>query len=486
MFNKDLNPNCEFKHCRSFFQQNYTEMKWSSTPLPFEFASFQYRDTVKIKEGDSLQIRDLKVYDNYLVYDDQDQTFWLDYENSIIDQLQDSKGIRLVKCFDQVEFYSESHQWFKLLKRHTIQSDFQKQYVLIKKISKGRFTEVYRAKNNSDGNDYAVKILKKSSFIDEADLISLFKEIKILRIVQTEFCVKFNEIFENSDNIYIVIELLIGKDLDGHIEKCSFFSEEKTARFIFRLIKTISYLHSKGIMHRDIKPENIIFRQIDNLDSICLTDFGLADFYHSDGLYLFKRCGTPGYIAPEILRNEPYDYKVDVYSIGVIMYYVLVGKNPFDNINSKQILINNQLGQINFNDCKLSNTGLQFLKCILNDDQNERLSSHEALNHIWFQLEKVSKIRQFVFKKKSDKKKHQSSVSLQKKKERTTLKYNNPPLSPTGKITLTQIYSPYHSRQLSQKDQFSQDLQNNYIATNRFNQYNISNKIQPLFISKFK
>ncbi|CAD8158589.1 unnamed protein product [Paramecium octaurelia] len=483
MFNKDLNPNCEFKHCRSFFQQNYAEMKWSSTPLPFEFASFQFRDTVKIKEGDSLQIRDLKVYDNYLVFDDQNRTFWLDYENSIIDQLQEPKGIRLVKCFDQVEFYSESHQWFKLLKRHTIQSDFQKQYVLIKKISKGRFTEVYRAKNNSDGNDYAVKILRKSSLIDEADLISLFKEIKILRIVQTEFCVKFNEIFENSENIYIVMELLIGKDLDGHIEKSSFFSEEKTARFIFRLIKTISYLHSKGIMHRDIKPENIIFRQIDNLDSICLTDFGLADFYHNDGLYLFKRCGTPGYIAPEILRNEPYDYKVDVYSIGVIMYYVLVGKNPFDNVNSKQILINNQLGQVNFNDCKLSNTGLQFLKCILNDDQNDRLSSHEALNHIWFQVEKVSKIRQFVFKKKSDKKKHQSSASLQKK---ATVKYNNPPLSPTCKITLNQIYSPYHSRKLSQKDQFSQDLQNSQNTTTRISQFSISNKIQPLFISKFK
>lgn len=119
--------------------------------------------------------------------------------------------------------------------------------------------------------------------MEETDLISLFKEIKILRLVQTEFCVKFYEIFENSENIYIVMELLIGKDLDGHMEKSSFFSEEKTARFIFRLIKTISYLHSKGIMHRDIKPENIVFRQIDNIESACLTDFGLADFYHSEG-----------------------------------------------------------------------------------------------------------------------------------------------------------------------------------------------------------
>ncbi|CAD8060361.1 unnamed protein product [Paramecium primaurelia] len=484
MIDKDLNPSCEYKHCRSFFQLNYTQMKWNSTPLPFEFASYQHRDIVKMKEGDSFKNRDLRVYDNFLVYEDQNRSFWLDYENCIIDQIQDQKGIRLVKCFDSVEFYCDTQQWFKILKRHTIQSDFQKYYALIKKISKGRFTEVYRAKCHADGNDYAVKILKKSQIIDEADLIALFKEIKILRIVQTEFCVKFYEIFENTENIYIIMELLIGKDLDGHIEKTSFFSEEKTAKFIFRLIKTISYLHSKGIMHRDIKPENIIFRQIDNIDSACLTDFGLADFYHNDGFYLFKRCGTPGYIAPEILRNEHYDYKVDVYSVGIIMYYVLTGKNPFDHPNPKQIVLNNQLGQINFHYCKLSNAGLGFLTQLLNEDQNERLSSHEALNHIWFQIEKVSKIRQYIIKKKTESKKNLSNI-LQPK-QRLTQKYKQGNLSPNGKLTLTQIYSPYHSRQLSQKDQFSQDLSNNFMVTSRLSLEFAQSKIQPLFISKLK
>lgn len=77
------------------------------------------------------------------------------------------------------------------------------------------------------------------------------------------------------------------------------------------------------------KPENILFKVKDNLESICLTDFGLADYYKPEGKYLYTRCGTPGYVAPEVLQDKIYDFKVDVFSVGIIMYMTLTGSNPF-------------------------------------------------------------------------------------------------------------------------------------------------------------
>lgn len=93
-------------------------------------------------------------------------------------------------------------------------------------------------------------------------------------------------------------------------------------------------MHSQGVLHRDIKPENLILRTKNNLNDIVLGDFGLADFYKFDGNYLYRRCGTPGYVAPEILRGMPYDYKVDIYSIGVLMYILITGKRPFAGKNN--------------------------------------------------------------------------------------------------------------------------------------------------------
>ena len=100
-------------------------------------------------------------------------------------------------------------------------------------------------------------------------------------------------------------------------------TERQWALVTLQIFKTLRFIHENKIIHRDIKPDNILLKDADNI-AIC--DFGLADYYNPQSVYQYQRCGTPGYVAPEILRDMKYDYKVDVYSTGIILYTMIVGK----------------------------------------------------------------------------------------------------------------------------------------------------------------
>ena len=95
---------------------------------------------------------------------------------------------------------------------------------------------------------------------------------------------------------------------------------------MIRLFSALDYIHARGILHRDIKPENLILHSRDNNIDICLADFGLADYYNAEGDYIFKRCGTPGYVAPELLQDKIYDTKIDIFSAGTLMFLMLAGR----------------------------------------------------------------------------------------------------------------------------------------------------------------
>lgn len=126
---------------------------------------------------------------------------------------------------------------------------------------------------------------------------------------------------EDAAMVFLVLELLRGGNFRNKILQPKLaYNEEYCGAVFSRLLKSLSYIHSQGIIHRDIKADNILLKHSDNDAEICIADFGLAEYFNEECDYVFKRCGTPGYVAPEILYDWKYDYKIDVFSSGVILY----------------------------------------------------------------------------------------------------------------------------------------------------------------------
>ena len=141
-----------------------------------------------------------------------------------------------------------------------------------------------------------------------------------MRKLSHENIIKLFEVYESDNHVYLVLELLNGGELFERIVKKGQYTEKDACTLMKKLLGALSYMHVRGIMHRDIKPENLILKDADNDWNVKIADFGLATTVNPNGEYLFKRCGTPGYVAPEVLADAKYDQKVDVFSAGVILY----------------------------------------------------------------------------------------------------------------------------------------------------------------------
>ena len=169
-------------------------------------------------------------------------------------------------------------------------------------------------------------------------MIQQRREIEVLKMCQHPNIIKLLDIFENSDNYFIVIEYMEGKDLFDYIQKRNFvLTETRVKNLVCQLIIATRYIHDFGIVHRDLKLENIMMSDVTNYAKPKLVDFGLARII-SPNETATEPFGTLGYVAPEVLKKKPYSFSCDVWSIGCIMHALLTGSLPFDHESQRETI----------------------------------------------------------------------------------------------------------------------------------------------------
>lgn len=205
-------------------------------------------------------------------------------------------------------------------------------YELRKLIGCGGFAKVYHAKDIRNGQSVAIKIISKKKNNCTTLVSHIKREISIMRILRHPHIIKLIEVLATKGKIYFVMEYAKGGELFTKVSKAR-LSENLSRKYFQQLIAAISYCHSHGVYHRDLKPENLL---LDENGDLKITDFGLSalnDQIREDGL-LHTLCGTPAYVAPEILAKKGYDgAKIDVWSCGVILYVLNSGYLPFNDPN---------------------------------------------------------------------------------------------------------------------------------------------------------
>eukprot|EP01028_Stygiella_incarcerata_P008039 TRINITY_DN3398_c0_g1_i1.p1 TRINITY_DN3398_c0_g1~~TRINITY_DN3398_c0_g1_i1.p1 ORF type:complete len:325 (+),score=89.71 TRINITY_DN3398_c0_g1_i1:147-1121(+) len=258
-------------------------------------------------------------------------------------------------------------------------------YVLGEEIGTGNFSSVRRAVSKATGKGVAVKIIDKANV--DVGKESLINEVKIMKEVEHPNIVRLMDVFETPRRVYLVMELLTGGELFDRIVNVypNGYTEKDASQLIAKIIKALFYLHERGIVHRDLKPENLLYENETEKSEIKLTDFGLAKIASED-VMMKTACGTPSYVAPEVLLDKGYDEKVDMWSIGVVLYILLCGFPPFYSEHTPDLFDQIIQGEYSFPDpywTHISASAKDIISRMLVVDPRGRLSPRDALAHPW-------------------------------------------------------------------------------------------------------
>lgn len=261
-------------------------------------------------------------------------------------------------------------------------------YDFKEQLGTGSFATVKKAVRKADGKLFAVKMIKKSKLTDE-ELAVVHDEVEIMHKIHHPNCAQLYEMFETPKKIYMILELLTGGELFDRIVQKGSFSEREAANLTKDVVSAIQYLHSIGIVHRDLKPENLLYLDEREDSIIKITDFGLAKYrnpHTSSSEKMSTACGTPGYVAPEVLKGEAYGEAVDLWSIGVILYILLCGFPPFYHESTAQLYKQIKKGEFDFPDpywTDISREAKDLIKGLLTVDPKRRLTCDQVLRHPW-------------------------------------------------------------------------------------------------------
>ncbi|XP_030588335.1 serine/threonine-protein kinase H1 homolog [Archocentrus centrarchus] len=251
-------------------------------------------------------------------------------------------------------------------------------------IGRGSFSRVVRVEHKSTRQPYAIKMIE-TRYREGREVCE--SELCVLRRVRHTNIIQLMEVFETAERVYMVMELATGGELFDRIIARGSFTERDATRVLQMVLDGVKYLHTLGITHRDLKPENLLYYHPGADSKIIITDFGLASSRKKGDECLMKTtCGTPEYIAPEILVRKPYTNAVDMWALGVISYILLSGTMPFEDDNRMRLYRQILKGKYSFSGepwPSVSNLAKDFVERILTVDPSERLTAGQALKHPW-------------------------------------------------------------------------------------------------------
>jgi calcium/calmodulin-dependent protein kinase I len=260
-------------------------------------------------------------------------------------------------------------------------ADIDKYYTVTPDVlGQGYFAVVKVGIDKKTGEKVAVKLVNKSLVEKEETLAN---EIDILGSIDHPNVVSMKAIFDTEDTLFIVMELMEGGELYEEIVKRKTFTEKDAAEIVRQLCEALAYLHERGIVHRDLKLENLLLKKKGGLE-IKLADFGLSKLY--SGQALQTACGTPFYVAPDVLMGTGYGPAVDMWSVGVLLYVLLSGRLPFaadsDAELFRLIIAGNLVWKSPQFDA-VSSEAKDLIKKLINTEPEQRWSAKQAIEHPW-------------------------------------------------------------------------------------------------------
>ncbi|CAD8212932.1 unnamed protein product [Paramecium pentaurelia] len=296
-------------------------------------------------------------------------------------------------------------------------------YNPLQQIGQGTFSNVYLLQSKTKSYEYyACKCLDKAQVDEQIGRQGLFEEVKAMVSLKHQNIAELLEVFEGDVSYYMVMQYY---DLE-FIDILNDLNDEDIHIIFKQLVTAVNFMHEKGYMHRDLKPENIMFS--DSIYQLKLIDFGLTT--KDSGR---SKCGTPGYIAPEILNfdtkiNE-YNEKCDIFSLGVIFYKMLTQNDLFNGSNHDEILENNAKCITNFDllngNPKISKQAINLLKLMLQIDPTLRIDSNSILKHEYFGVQEIT-LNNTINSANSLSRKHSSVIKILSPLQKKNFIFNSP------------------------------------------------------------
>uniref|UniRef100_A0A8D2ACW7 calcium/calmodulin-dependent protein kinase n=1 Tax=Sus scrofa TaxID=9823 RepID=A0A8D2ACW7_PIG len=261
--------------------------------------------------------------------------------------------------------------------------DIKKIFEFKETLGTGAFSEVVLAEEKATGKLFAVKCIPKKALKGKES--SIENEIAVLRKIKHENIVALEDIYESPNHLYLVMQLVSGGELFDRIVEKGFYTEKDASTLIRQVLDAVYYLHRMGIVHRDLKPENLLYYSQDEESKIMISDFGLSKM-EGKGDVMSTACGTPGYVAPEVLAQKPYSKAVDCWSIGVIAYILLCGYPPFYDENDSKLFEQILKAEYEFDSPywdDISDSAKDFIRNLMEKDPNKRYTCEQAARHPW-------------------------------------------------------------------------------------------------------